>query len=352
MVDRFHEAGIEVILDVVYNHTAEGNHLGPTICFRGIDNASYYRLMPDNPRYYMDYTGTGNTLNVAQPAHAAAHHGQPALLDPGDARGRLPLRPRVRAGPRAARRGPAGLVLRHHQPGPGDLAGEAHRRAVGRRARAATRWATSRPCGRSGTASTATPCATTGAGRRTTLGEFAFRFTGSSDLYEATGRRPFASINFVTAHDGFTLHDLVSYNEKHNEANGEDNRDGESHNRSWNCGVEGPTDDPGDQRAARAPEAELPGHPDALAGRAHAAGGRRDRPHAARQQQRLLPGQRDLLAGLGERGRASCCEFTRGLIALRRDHPVFRRRRWFHGRAHPRQRRHRHRAGSRPTGSR
>ena len=133
MVEKFHAAGIEVILDVVYNHTAEGNQLGPTICFRGVDNASYYRLVPDNPRFYMDYTGTGNTLNAPQPAHPAAHHGQPALLDPRDARGRLPLRPRVRAGPRAARRGPPGLVLRHHPPGPGDLAGQAHRGAVGRR---------------------------------------------------------------------------------------------------------------------------------------------------------------------------------------------------------------------------
>ena len=134
-----------------------------------------------------------------------------------------------------------------------------------------------------------------------TLGEFAARLTGSADLYQDDGRKPYASINFITAHDGFTLHDLVSYNEKHNEANGEDNRDGESHNRSWNLGAEGPTDDPDDQRAARAAEAQLPGDAAAVAGRADDARRRRDRPHPAGQQQRLLPGQRDLLVRLGAR---------------------------------------------------
>ena len=145
-------------------------------------------------------------------------------------------------------------VLRPHPAGPGDLPGQADRRALGRRRRAATRWATSRRCGPSGTASTATPCATSGAASRRTLGEFASRFTGSRPL-RAQRRKPIASINFVTAHDGFTLRDLVSYNDKHNEANGEDNRDGESHNRSWNCGVEGPTDDPRSRRCGCASSA-------------------------------------------------------------------------------------------------
>ncbi len=127
------------------------------------------------------------------------------------------------------------------------------------------------------------------------IGEFSRRLTGSSDLYGRSGRLPHASINFVTAHDGFTLHDLVSYNDKHNEANGEDNRDGNNNNLSWNCGVEGPTDDPADQRAARAPEAQPARDAAPVAGRADAARRRRDRPHAGRQQQRLLPGQRDQL---------------------------------------------------------
>ena len=135
-------------------------------------------------------------------------------------------------------------------------------------------------------------------GEPATLGEFASRLTGSSDLYEATGRRPGASINFVTAHDGFTLDDLVSYNEKHNEANGEDNRDGESHNRSWNCGVEGPTDDPEILALRGPPDAQHHGHADAVAGHADDRARRRDRPHPAGQQQRLLPGLRAVLDGL------------------------------------------------------
>ena len=242
MVKTLHEAGIEVILDVVYNHTAEGNQLGPTLSFKGIDNPAYYRLVDDDPQYYMDYTGTGNIAERRPAALAAADHGLAALLGARDARRRLPVRPRVGAGPRVLRRRPAGRLLRARPAGPGHQPGEADRGAVGRRAPAATRWATSRRSGASGTASIATPSATSG-GEEPNLGEFAARIAGSADLYEHSGRRPFASINFVTAHDGFTLRDLVSYNEKHNEANGEDGRDGESFNRSWNHGAEGPTND-------------------------------------------------------------------------------------------------------------
>ena len=142
-------------------------------------------------------------------------------------------------------------------------------------------------------------------GEAGTLGEFASRITGSADLYQHSGRRPFASINFVTAHDGFTLNDLVSYNEKHNEANGEGNNDGESHNRSWNCGVEGPTDDPEILAAAGPAAAQLPRHADAQPGRADAAARRRAGPHPERQQQRLLPGLRADLDRLGERRRGA-----------------------------------------------
>ena len=238
-----HEAGVEVILDVVYNHTAEGNHLGPTLSFRGIDNAAYYRLVDDDKRYYTDYTGTGNSLNVGHP------HSLQLIMDSlrywvsemhvdGF---RFDLAATLARG--VLRRRPAQHLLRTGATGSDRQPGQAHRRAVGHR-----------PRGLSGRQLPAAVDEWNGKFRDTvrdfwrgedaSLGEFAYRISGSADLYEATARRPVASINFVTAHDGFTLRDLVSYNSKHNLANGEDNNDGESHNRSWNCGVEGPTDDP------------------------------------------------------------------------------------------------------------
>lgn len=243
MVRSFHEAGIEVILDVVYNHTAEGNHLGPTINFRGIDNAAYYRLVDTDLRLYKDYTGTGNSLNPRHPhvlqlimdslrywvtemhvdgfrfdlaaTLARELHDVDRLSAFFDLVQQDPIVSQVK------------LIAEPWDVGEGGY-------QVGNFPGLWTEWNgkyrdTVRDYWR---------------GEPATLGEFASRLTGSSDLYEATGRRPSASINFVTAHDGFTLGDLVSYNEKHNMANGEDNRDGESHNRSWNCGVEGPTDDP------------------------------------------------------------------------------------------------------------
>ncbi|MCA4733270.1 glycogen debranching protein GlgX [Mycobacterium avium] len=243
MVRSFHEAGIEVILDVVYNHTAEGNHLGPTLSMRGIDNAAYYRLVDDDKRYYMDYTGTGNSLNVGHP------HALQLIMDSlrywvtemhvdGF---RFDLAATLARELHDVDRLSAFFDLVQQDPivsqvkliaEPWDVGEGGYQ--VGNFPGLWTEWNgkyrdTVRDYWR---------------GEPATLGEFASRLTGSSDLYEATGRRPSASINFVTAHDGFTLNDLVSYNEKHNMANGEDNRDGESHNRSWNCGVEGPTDDP------------------------------------------------------------------------------------------------------------
>src|ERR687884_619669 len=191
MVKALHAAGMEVILDVVYNHTAEGNHLGPTLSLKGIDNRTYYRLVDDQPNFYMDYTGTGNSLNVRSPQSLQL------IMDS--------LRY---------------WVQEMHVDGfRFDLASTLAREF----------YDVDRAFWRGGPA---------------TLAEFASRITGSADLYQDDGRKPFHSINFVTAHDGFTLTDLVSYNDKHNEANGEENRDGENHNRSWNCGVEGPTDDP------------------------------------------------------------------------------------------------------------
>ena len=196
-------------------------------------------------------------------------------------------------------------LLRHHPPGSRSSRASSSSPSRGTSARAATRSATS-------------PCSWTewnGRYRDTVrrfwkgdgalVAELGYRLTGSSDLYEHDGRQPHASINFVTAHDGFTLHDLVTYEQKHNEANGEENRDGSDDNDCWNYGVEGETDDPAIERAPRAPEAELPRDAAALAGRADALRRRRDGPHAARQQQRLLPGQRDLLARLGARRAAA-----------------------------------------------
>ncbi len=244
MVKALHRAGIEVILDVVYNHTAEGNHLGPMLSFKGDRQQLLLPARcPTTRGYYMDFTGTGNSLNPVQPGvlrlimdslryWVAECHVDGFRFDLASALAREFY---------DVDRLSAFFDVIHQDPAA--LTGQAHRRAVGRRVRAAIRSATSRCCGRSGTACTATRCATSGAASRT-AGEFANRLSGSSDLYKDDGREPFASINFITAHDGFTLRDLVSYNDKHNEANLEDNRDGTDDNRSWNCGAEGDTDDP------------------------------------------------------------------------------------------------------------
>ena len=302
MVKALHSAGIEVILDVVYNHTAEGDHRGPTLCFRGIDNNAYYRLDDGNPWRYVDYTGCGNSLNVRHPhslqlimdslrywilemhvdgfrfdlasALARELHDVDRLSTFFDLVQQDPVVSQVK------------LIAEPWDVGEGGY-------QVGNFPPLWTEWNgkyrdTVRDFWR---------------GQPATLPEFASRLTGSSDLYETSGRRPVASINFVTCHDGFTLADLVSYNGKHNEGNGEDNRDGTDDNRSWNCGVEGPAEDPGGRGAARTPAAELPRHPLPVTGHPDAAGRRRDRPHAGGQQQRLLPGQRDLVGGLVARGR-------------------------------------------------
>ncbi len=329
MVRALHEANIEVILDVVYNHTAEGNHLGPTLSMRGIDNAAYYRLVDDDQQYYMDYTGTGNSLNVGHP------HTLQLIMDSlrywvtemhvdgfrFDLASTLAREfydvDRLSAFFELVQQDPVvsqvKLIAEPWDVGPGGY-------QVGNFPPQWTEWNgkyrdTMRDFWR---------------GEDASLGEFASRLTGSADLYEQTARRPVASINFVIAHDGFTLRDLVSYNEKHNEANGEDNNDGESHNRSWNCGAEGPTDDP-QINALR-----------------------------ARQQRNFLT---TLLLSQGvpmichgdELGRTQggnnngfcqdseitwldwadadtdLIEFTRSVAEIRKAHPVFRRRRFFTG---------------------
>ena len=243
MVRAMHAAGIEVILDVVYNHTAEGNHLGPTLSFRGLDNPSYYRLVEGQPRFYSDTTGTGNSLNMRNP------HVLQLLMDSlrywvTEMRVdgfRFDLAATLARQFHEVDRLSAFFDLIQQDPvisqvkliaEPWDVGDGGYQ--VGNFPPLWSEWNgryrdTVRDFWR---------------GEAGTVGELAHRITGSSDLYEATGRRPWASINFITAHDGFTLRDLVSFNEKHNDANGEDGRDGTSDNRSWNCGVEGETDDP------------------------------------------------------------------------------------------------------------
>ncbi len=330
MVKALHKAGIEVILDVVYNHTAEGNHLGPMLAFKGVDNASYYRLMPDDPRHYMDFTGTGNSLNPVHPsvlrlimdslryfvidchvdgfrfdlasALAREFHDVDRLSAFFDIIHQDPILSQVKLIAEPWDVGPGGYQVGNFPVLWAEWNGK-YRDAIRDFWRA-----------------------------QANVGEFAQRFTGSSDLYADDGRDPFASINFVTAHDGFTLRDLVSYNEKHNEANGEDNKDGTDDNRSWNMGAEGETED--------AAVNEL----------------------RARQQRNflatlLLSQGVPMLLGGDEMGRtqggsnnawcqdneiswfdwasadAELREFTRRMIALRRAHPVFRRQSFLSGAA-------------------
>ena len=332
MVKSFHAAGIEVILDVVYNHTAEGNHLGPTLSFRGIDNAVYYRLIPDSPRYYMDFTGTGNTLNV--------RHHQVLQLIMDSLRYwvqemhvdgfRFDLASALARGLYEVDRLSSFFDIIHQDPvlsqvkliaEPWDIGEGGYQ--VGNFPILWTEWnGKYRDSVRS-----------FWRGDERAIGEMATRLTGSSDLYQADGRHPYASINFVTAHDGFTLNDLVAYERKHNEANGESSRDGSDDNISANYGVEGPTTDP-EIRAVRARQVRnflstlllSQGVPMICGGDelGRTQGGNNN---AYCQDSEiswfdwdLSPEQSDLL------------EFTRRLMAFRRDEPVLRRRRFFQGR--------------------
>ncbi|MBB4794513.1 glycogen operon protein [Streptomyces nodosus] len=328
-VRALHQAGIEVILDVVYNHTAEGNHLGPTLSFRGLDNPSYYRLA-DDPRYYTDTTGTGNSLLMRSPhvlqlimdslrywvtemhvdgfrfdlaaTLARQFHEVDRLSSFFDLVQQDPVVSQVK------------LIAE-----PWDLGEGGYQ--VGNFPPLWTEWNgkyrdTVRDLWR---------------GEPRALAEFASRLTGSSDLYQDDGRRPLASVNFVTCHDGFTLHDLVSYDDKHNEANGEDNRDGESHNRSWNCGAEGETDDPA-VLALRARQTRnfiatlmlsqgvpMLSHGDEFA-------------RTQRGNNNAYCQDNDLSWVRWPEDGGALPAFTRTMVRLRRDHPVFRRRRFFHGR--------------------
>jgi isoamylase len=332
MVKTLHSEGLEVILDVVYNHTGEGNHLGPTISFRGIDNAAYYRLVADNKRYYMDYTGTGNTLNVTHPRtlqlimDSLRYWVQDMHIDGF----RFDLASTLARELHDVDRLSAFFDIIHQDPvlsqvkliaEPWDLGEGGYQ--VGNFPVGWAEW--------NGRYRDSIRRYWKGDGDQ--VGELAYRLTGSSDLYETSGRRPHASINFVTAHDGFTLNDLVSYNEKHNEANGEDNRDGTDDNSSWNCGVEGPTDNPDvnalrerQQRNFLATLLLSQGVP-MICGGDEIGRTQRGNNNAYCQDNELSWYDWKL-----DRSARDLFAFVQQLIALRREQPVLRRRRFFHGR--------------------
>ena len=335
MVRSLHAAGIEVILDVVYNHTGEGNHLGPTLCFRGIDNPAYYWLQPENPRFYLDFTGTGNTFNLLHPRtlqlvtdslrywvldmHVDGFRFDLASTLARDHSGFDRLHPFFQVIQQDPVLSQLKLIAEPWDVGEGGY-------QVGNFPVSWSEWnGKYRDSVRS-----------FWKGDEGRIGEMAYRLTGSPDVYEHDDRRPYASINFVIAHDGFTLTDLVRYNEKHNELNGDDNRDGDNNNLSWNCGVEGPTDDP---------------QINAL----------RDRQRRNFLTTLFLSQGVPMLCGGDECGRtqngnnnAYCqdneiswfhwhrgdeqnqlFEFTRKLIRLRKEHPVFRRPKFLKGRRIP-----------------
>ncbi len=329
MVRALHQAGIEVILDVVYNHTAEGNHLGPMLSFRGIDNAYYYRLAED-ARYYTDYTGTGNSLNMRHPyvLQLIMDSLRYWVLEMHVDGFRFDLAATLARELHDVDRLSAFFDIIQQDPvisqvkliaEPWDVGEGGYQ--VGNFPTVWTEWnGKYRDCVRD-----------FWRGQGQTLGEFASRFTGSSDLYEDTSRLPYASINFVTCHDGFTLTDLVSYNEKHNEANGEDNRDGESYNRAWNCGVEGPTELAGVAELRRRQKRNFlatlflsQGVPMLLGG---------DEIGRTQQGNNNAYCQDNEISWYDWKNvDEKLLEFTQGLIQYRRNHPVFRRRRWFQGR--------------------
>ena len=332
MVKALHEEGIEVILDVVYNHTAEGNHLGPALCHRGIDNFAYYRLSDEDKRYYVDYTGTGNSLNMRNPfvlqlimdslrywvtemhvdgfrfdlaaTLARELHDVDRLSTFFDLVQQDPVLRQVKLIAEPWDVGEGGYQVGNFPPLWSEWNGKF-------RDTVRDYWR----------------------GEDRTLAEMAYRLTGSSDLYGSEGRSPHSSVNFVTAHDGFTLNDIVSYNEKHNEANGDENRDGSDDNRSWNLGVEGPTDDPAINALRRRQQRNFlatlflsQGVPMLLGGDefGRTQGGNnngycQDSP-ISWYDWSLAEDNRDLL------------DFTRGLARLRTEHPVFRRPRFFQGR--------------------
>jgi isoamylase len=333
MVRALHAAGLEVILDVVYNHTAEGNHLGPTLSLRGVDNRAYYRLLAENPRYYLDFTGCGNTLNMQSPQvlQLIMDSLRYWVLDMHVDGFRFDLASALARELYEVDRLGAFFDIIHQDPvlsqvkliaEPWDLGAGGYQ--VGNFPVLWTEW--------NGKYRDAVRRFWRGDGG--VVSELASRLAGSNDLYEPSGRRPYASINFITAHDGFTLHDLVTYNQKHNEANGDENTDGESHNLSWNCGVEGETDDPAVNAVRERQKRNLLATLLLSQGVPMLSGGDEiDRTQLGNNNAYcqdneiswtswdLTPAERELL------------EFTGRLIRIRHEQPVLRRRRFFRGRA-------------------
>ncbi|HEX8776192.1 MAG TPA: glycogen debranching protein GlgX [Pyrinomonadaceae bacterium] len=332
MVKTLHREGFEVILDVVYNHTGEGNQFGPTLCFRGVDNAAYYRLMPGSPRYYMDFTGCGNTLNMMHPRtlQLIMDSLRYWVLEMHVDGFRFDLASALARELFEVNRLGAFFDIIHQDPvlsqvkliaEPWDLGEGGYQ--VGN---FPVLWAEWNGIYRD-------VVRRFWRGDAGLIDNLAYRLTGSSDLYEGGGRRPYASINFVTSHDGFTLADLTSYNEKHNEANGEENRDGENHNLSWNCGVEGPSDDPGvlalrarQQRNFLATLLLSQGVPMLQAGD-EIARTQRGNNNAYCQDNELSWLDWNL-----DDAKRELLEFTKLLIRLFHKHPVLRRRKFFQGR--------------------
>ena len=332
MVKSLHAAGIEVIMDVVYNHTAEGNHLGPTLSFKGIDNASYYRRVADSPRHYMDYTGTGNTLNMQHPRvlqlvmdslryFAIECHVDGFRFDLASTLARElhevdklggffdiihqdPVLQRVK------------LIAEPWDVGDGGY-------QVGNFPVGWTEWnGKYRDCVRA-----------YWKGDDSQVGELAARLTGSSDLYQDDGRRPYASINFLIAHDGFTLHDLVSYNDKHNEANGEEGKDGDNNNHSWNCGDEGPTDDEAVNALRRRQKRNLLATLFLSQGVPMICGGDEyGRTQQGNNNAYCQDNEISWFSWEHTPEEDAQAEFTAQLIAFRKEHPIFRRPKFFQGR--------------------
>ena len=332
MVRSLHAAGIEVILDVVYNHTAEGNQLGPTLCFRGIDNAAYYRLRPDDPRLYLDFTGTGNTFNLLHPRtlQLVMDSLRYWVLEMHADGFRFDLASTLARDHEGVNKLHAFFEIIHQDPvlsqvkliaEPWDVGEGGYQ--VGNFPVLWAEWNgkyrdTMRGFWK---------------GDEGRIGEMAYRLTGSPDLYQHSGRRPYASINFVTAHDGFTLTDLVSYNKKHNELNGDKNSDGDNNNQSWNCGVEGPTDDPEINKLRERQRRNFLTTLFVSQGVAMLNGG--DEWGRSQNGDNNAYCQDNEISWFNwerDEKHYRSLEFTRKLIQLRKDHPVFRRPKFFQGR--------------------
>ena len=332
MVKRLHAAGLEVILDVVYNHTGEGNHMGPTLCFRGADNPAYYRLVPENRRYYMDYTGCGNSLNMMHPRvlQLIMDSLRYWILEMHVDGFRFDLASTLARELHEVNRLSAFFDIVHQDPvisrvkliaEPWDVGEGGYQ--VGNFPVLWAEWnGKYRDCMRK-----------YWKGDEGTIGEFASRLTGSSDLYQQDGKRPYASINFITAHDGFTLHDLVAYNEKHNEANGEDNRDGDSHNNSWNCGTEGLSDDENINRLRRRQMRNFLATLFLSQGVPMLSGGD-EFARSQRGNNNVYCQDNEFSWFSWERKpfEIAQADFVAKLIRFRKDHPVFRRPKFFQGR--------------------